>query len=310
MGHRELERAQDRPVAAERDDELAARDEVARGGARPEVDDVEPELARPRLDLEDLRLALAGRVDEDADGAVAAVGPDAERFHQRGASQAARLEGAPGRARRRLSAVTVAAAAGGAISFRRGRGPHRHDPRHRPHRRHPGRGDRGRLRAGRRRGRGCCIATLRARRAPGRGGRGTASAHAAGARDPHGSRLPRTADEQPVRRSNRRRRRRRARRRARQHVPRPVGQRRAGPSQPCRDRPRPECGGRLADRRVQRHQVGSALQPTGDVDGDGIDDFALPSSPGFDEPTDTTVGARTQPARSFDALGAHGFAIR
>src|SRR6185312_11463184 len=80
--------------AAERDDELAARDEVARGGARPEVDDVVPDLAGPRLDLEDLRLALAGRVDEDADGGAAAVGPDAERFHQRGASQAARAEGA------------------------------------------------------------------------------------------------------------------------------------------------------------------------------------------------------------------------
>ena len=58
--------------------------------------------------------------------------------------------------------------------------------------------------------------------------------------------------------------------------------------------------------------VGSP-QAAGDVDGDGIEDFAVPSSPGFEEPTDTTyvvLGARTQPVRSLGALGAHGFAIR
>ena len=68
--HRDLQRSQDGAVAAQRDDELAARVEAVGLGARPQVDDLEAVLRRPRLDRQQLRRARAGRLGEHAHGAA------------------------------------------------------------------------------------------------------------------------------------------------------------------------------------------------------------------------------------------------
>ena len=73
--HRQLERAEDGPVAAEGDHELAAGIRAARRGARAEVDERHVVVARPDVDDDALRGAFARGVLEhaDADGAVGGV---------------------------------------------------------------------------------------------------------------------------------------------------------------------------------------------------------------------------------------------
>src|SRR3954470_19846060 len=80
-GHRELERAQDRPVAAQSDHEVAARGEVARLRAGAEVDDLEAQPVGPRLDLEQLRAAVPRRSGEHADRRGAVGAGDLEPLH-------------------------------------------------------------------------------------------------------------------------------------------------------------------------------------------------------------------------------------
>ena len=85
--HRELERAQDRPVAAQRNHELAVCRQAAGLGARTEVEDVDADVPGPRLDEEELRLAFARRVREHANAPVATRGAEPGQVARGGATR-------------------------------------------------------------------------------------------------------------------------------------------------------------------------------------------------------------------------------
>jgi hypothetical protein len=81
VGHRQLQRAQDRAVATERDDERAACAQSVRRGARPEVEDAHALLGCPRLHHEQLRPALSGRSHQHSHGVAANVRAEREPSH-------------------------------------------------------------------------------------------------------------------------------------------------------------------------------------------------------------------------------------